>query len=364
MTITARATLPTPNLSFTPPLHCVAGLRPFRTSGFRLEVERPAGSPGKVIVHNYGHGGAGITLSWGCASKVRDLVTANLAAPGQNTVAVLGSGVMGLTAATLLRASNLPVTIYTDKPWSCTTSAVAGGQWAPSIVNYASERQLKEILEISYGKFKASIGSAFGVSERSNYTPAPADALELVLRICPGLLPPRRDLPRLPFEHHTVRGFEYRTLLVEPPIFLKRLSDDLAANNVPVLVRTFARVADVLSLKENIIVNCTGLGAKQIWNDQHMKGRKGQLALLPAQPQLQYLYSKNGYLFPRSDAVVIGGTDEDNYTSPDPDPADCLDLVNHLKGVFGAGPSMPVPRRHIHHPDNLPNTAPREVVTS
>jgi len=364
MTITAGAILPTPNFSFTPPLRCVAGLRPFRTSGFRLEVERPAASPGKVIVHNYGHGGAGITLSWGCASKVRDLVRANLSPSGQNAVAVLGSGVMGLTAATLLRGIGLPVTIYTEKPWSCTTSAVAGGQWAPSIVNYASERQLKEVLEISYRTFKASIGNGFGVSERSNYTPAPADAFELVLRICPGLLPPRRDLTRLPFEHHTVRGFEYRTLLVEPPIFLKRLSDDLSNSNVQVVIRTFANVADVLRLQENIIVNCTGLGAKQIFNDQALKARKGQLALLSAQRELQYLYSKNGYLFPRTDAVVIGGSDEENFTSPDPDPAYCLDLVNHLKGVFGVGPPVPLPRGHIHHPDNLPNIAPREVLTS
>lgn len=363
MTITAGAILPTPNFSFTPPLRCVAGVRPFRCSGFRLEVARPAGGSGKVIVHNYGHGGAGITLSWGCAIKVRELVRANLAASGQNAVAVLGSGVMGLTTATLLREIGLPVTIYTEKPWSCTTSAVAGGQWAPSIVNYASEGQLKEVLETSYEKFEGSIDKGFGVFKRPNYTAVPAEALELVRRVCPGLIT-RRELARLPFQHHAVRGFEYQTLLVEPPIFLRRLSDDLAINNVPVVIRTFADLADVLRLQEKIIVNCTGMGAKELFGDGDMKGRKGQLALLPAQHQLKYLYSKNGYMFPRTDAVVIGGSDEDNYTSPHPDPAYCLGLVNHLKGVLGGGPSVPLPKGHIHHPDNLPNIAPREVLTS
>ena len=44
-----------------------AGLRPGRTT-VRLETERPA--PGKLLIHNYGHGGAGVTLSWGCAEEV------------------------------------------------------------------------------------------------------------------------------------------------------------------------------------------------------------------------------------------------------------------------------------------------------
>jgi D-amino-acid oxidase len=45
------------------------GLRPFRQGGVRLE--RPAGTR---LIHNYGHGGSGVTLSWGCAVEVADLV--------------------------------------------------------------------------------------------------------------------------------------------------------------------------------------------------------------------------------------------------------------------------------------------------
>jgi D-amino-acid oxidase len=47
------------------------GLRPVRSS-VRVEVERPA--PDRLLVHNYGHGGAGVTLSWGCAAEVAELV--------------------------------------------------------------------------------------------------------------------------------------------------------------------------------------------------------------------------------------------------------------------------------------------------
>ncbi len=44
------------------------GLRPFRKSGVRVEAEKLR--DGRTVIHNYGHGGAGFTLSWGCAENV------------------------------------------------------------------------------------------------------------------------------------------------------------------------------------------------------------------------------------------------------------------------------------------------------
>ena len=47
------------------------GLRPFRKSGVRVEAEKLR--DGRVVIHNYGHGGAGFTLSWGCAEDVFEI---------------------------------------------------------------------------------------------------------------------------------------------------------------------------------------------------------------------------------------------------------------------------------------------------
>jgi len=47
------------------------GLRPFRKSGVRLQRDRLR--DGRTAIHNYGHGGSGFTLSWGCAEDVLDL---------------------------------------------------------------------------------------------------------------------------------------------------------------------------------------------------------------------------------------------------------------------------------------------------
>ncbi|SCF03490.1 D-amino-acid:oxygen oxidoreductase (deaminating) [Micromonospora viridifaciens] len=63
-----------PELAAAPVLGERIGLRPARHGGPRVEVDPdPAGPPGSRLVHAYGHGGAGVTLSWGCAAEVADL---------------------------------------------------------------------------------------------------------------------------------------------------------------------------------------------------------------------------------------------------------------------------------------------------
>ena len=141
------ADLPTPDFTFDPEAKgaCIAGVRPFRTGSYRLDAGTESG---KFVVHNYGHGGAGITLSWGCAAKVRDLVQDHIAgAEDKKAVAVLGSGVMGLTAAMLLSDLEVTITIYAERAATATTSHKAGGQWAVSVVDFSGKNEeMKEIL--------------------------------------------------------------------------------------------------------------------------------------------------------------------------------------------------------------------------
>ncbi len=219
---------------------------------------------------------------------------------------------MGMTAATLLLDLGLTVTIYSDRKPMETTSSKAGGQWAVSVVEFqGKEKELGEIVKTAYTTFKDSIGKGFGVSEQPNFTAARSHNLDIVLKLAPGLIPQPVKLPRLPFEGHTKSGWKYQTLLIEPPIFLARLEADLRARGAVFVQKKFASRSDVLtSLDENILINCTGLGAMTLWNDPKMVPIKGQLALLPAQPNLQYLYGQDGYMFPRADHVVIGGTFE------------------------------------------------------
>jgi D-amino-acid oxidase len=69
--IVARCVALVPDLAGAPVLGHRIGLRPVRRGGPRVATEALPG--GGRIVHAYGHGGAGMTLSWGCADEIADL---------------------------------------------------------------------------------------------------------------------------------------------------------------------------------------------------------------------------------------------------------------------------------------------------
>src|SRR5690606_34132968 len=104
----------------------VVGLRPFRPQGYAVGSEDIGG---KRLVHNYGHGGAGITLSWGTAHEAVEI-----GHEAGRAHAVIGCGAVGLATARLLQRRGAAVTIYAKDLPPDTTSNIAGGHWWPTTV--------------------------------------------------------------------------------------------------------------------------------------------------------------------------------------------------------------------------------------
>ncbi len=325
-----HALLPSPDFSVDPGNY-IAGLRPYRSSGYRLEKVT---WHQRHVIHNYGHGGAGITMSWGCAEKVLQLALATGLPPKTTPVAVLGAGVMGLTAATRLLEEGFKPTVYARVEALPIASLVAGGQWAPSLVKRhpgnAGLSEFQDILRKAFTAHEKRIGLGFGVVRRDNYTlktsPSFAEVPEDVV-------PKPEYLPQLPFEKLNVAGYCYKTLLVEPPILMPRLRADLLGGGVQFVARDFKSTADVSALAERLIINCMGLGSNQVWPDAALEPLKGELAILPPQPNLEYLFSSHGYLFPRADGVVVGGNSTSS-SNPVPDPVVCRQLVLAMENTF------------------------------
>ncbi len=101
----ARRVLPVVNASWDRIIRTTIGLRPHRPSGFVLRAEK---LDNKTLIHNFGHGGSGMSLSWGTASMATDLALPH----EERKAAVLGSGVVGLTSARELQRHGFDVTIY------------------------------------------------------------------------------------------------------------------------------------------------------------------------------------------------------------------------------------------------------------
>ena len=111
-------------------------------------------------------------------------------------------------------------------------------------------------------------------------------------------------------------------MLIEPAIYLSALMADYRAAGGSVVVRRFTQAGEVASLNVPLVVNCTGLGARTLFGDADVVPIKGQLVVLKAQPELDYLTIGPGdlYMMPRADGVVLGGTHERDVWSLDPSP--------------------------------------------
>jgi glycine/D-amino acid oxidase-like deaminating enzyme len=304
-------------------IRTVAGLRPFRPSGFVVRREKLGA---KTVIHNYGHGGGGITLSWGTAH-----LAVELARPLRpERAAVLGCGAVGLATARLLQRAGAAVTIYARELPPETTSFIAGGQWWPTSVferSAASDefrQQFVRAARLSHHHFQTLPAERFGIRWIRNYlvTPNPPPGDDFILGPgCPfnDLYPEFADLP----EHATPFGRfarRFTTMLIEPPIYLPAMMQDFQLSGGRLVVRELGP-ADLEALAEPVIFNCTGLGSGKLFGDTEITPVKGQLTFLLPQPEINYnLMARGLYMFPRRDGILLGGTWERGNWDPAPDP--------------------------------------------
>jgi glycine/D-amino acid oxidase-like deaminating enzyme len=294
-------------------IRIVVGLRPFRPSGFVVRAEQ---RDSKTIIHNYGHGGGGVTLSWGTAQ----LAVEEALRTGQSSAAVLGCGAVGLATARLLQRHGWAVTIYARDLPPNTTSNIAGGQWFPSSVfdenrvTPAFEAQYIRAARIAYRAFQDLASDTYGVRWLENYVVHRAPLMDGRLRqALADLYPDTQELP--PGEHPFGNAFarRYMGMLIEPAIYLHAVLQDFMLAGGTVVVREFTGVPELIQLAEPIVVNCTGLGTKALFGDEELTPIRGQLCVLVPQPEIDYVVSDVEHfhhMMPRHDGIVLGGTQE------------------------------------------------------
>jgi glycine/D-amino acid oxidase-like deaminating enzyme len=296
----------------------------------------------KLFIHNYGHGGGGITLSWGTSQ----LATALLPGEPASAVAVLGCGAVGLATARLLQERGLPVTIYAAALPPNTTSNIAGGEWFPfGVFDFGKQSsefmsQFLQAMEFAYRRYQILLGPRYGVRWLRNFVLRyhAFDDNGLVATIRP-FLPEIRDLSEA---EHPFSGYpfvrQYDSMLIEPPIYLNAMLSDFRIAGGAVQVRYFDDLSQLQQLAEPVIFNCTGLGARALFNDPELTPAKGQLTFLLPQPEVNYMMAAddNLYMFPRTDGILLGGTfEKDEWSLTVNETAKARVLQGHAK-FFGS----------------------------
>jgi len=302
------------NVSNDRVIRTVVGLRPYRPSGF---VVRADSVEGKTIVHNYGHGGGGVTLSWGTGHLAVQLALAG----NPKRVAVLGAGAVGLATARLLQERGAEVTIYAKDLPPGTTSNIAGAQCFPVTVyerEFATPAFLDQFVDaarFSYRRYQLMVGDYYGIRWLPNYVmsndPFSPNGTTGPRGLLAGILPELRELTKdeHPFPFTYVRQFD--TMFIEPSRYLEAMLREFRIAGGVVIVAEMHDMRDILAVPHSVIVNCTGLGAKALFNDQDLTPIKGQLTILLPQPEVEYAtLPPDLYMFPRRDGVLLGGTHE------------------------------------------------------
>jgi D-amino-acid oxidase len=284
-------------------IRTTVGLRPHRDSGFVLRADK---LDDKILIHNYGHGGAGMSLAWGTGSMAADFALQQ----SERRAAVIGCGSPGLTAARQLQRRGFTVTIYAMSVPPDTTSNMSLAGYTPVSGLISNDKrtpawdaQFRQAADISYRQLQLLVGAGYGVYWQDGYnaTDNPdgqqggggggSDVGDLIPEHLRGTLD-REVLG--PGEHPFPTKYAIRrsNLRIEPSIYLDALVRDVLRYGGRIVIRKFDTPRDLLTLTEPVIVNCTGLGSKALFDDEELIPVKGQLTVMV--PQSEVTYSASG----------------------------------------------------------------------
>ena len=328
-------------------IRATVGLRPHRPSGFVLRAEK---FDAKTIVHNYGHGGSGMSLSWGTGQMAAELA---LDHPDRRA-AILGCGVVGLTSARQLQRRGFDVTIYAATVPPDTTSNMSLAGFTPTSGLVANDRrtpewdaQFRRAVEIAYRQLQLLAGPTYGISWIYNYAPTEdANAARGSNSLLPDSM--RTGSVLLQEGEHpftSTYAIERPEMRIEPSIYLDALVEDVIAHGGKIKIRRFETPRDLMALDESLLVNCTGLGAKALFGDAELMPLKGQLIVL--MPQDEVNYSTNGgvlnsppgvfvHMMPRRDGIILGGTSERDVWTTEINDAERKRVVEGHMGLFAS----------------------------
>ena len=327
-------------------------LRPFRAAGPRLDVENVGD---KRVVHNYGHGGSGWSLSWGSST----IAAGKALEGGTKEVAVIGCGALGLTSALLLQRAGAKVTIYAKERTPQTRSFRATGTWSPDSRVADADKVApgfpalwEEMARTSYATYQTLLGlpgepvswsdryTLFdGATESRPHVEGAVHFAEYGDRLR-DIVPQFHDLPAgsHPFPVGRVRHGTSMQFNVTDLAHI--LTSDFLAEGGKIVAMTFDTPADLARLKEPVVVNCTGYGARALWKDETLTPVRGQIARLIPQPDVRYgLTYRQVIAVPRRDGIVVQsfeGGEMKGYgdTNETPDRAEAERAVKTLAELF------------------------------
>lgn len=242
-------------------------------------------------------------------------------------VVVVGAGISGLTCALRLREARHEVAVVAAQPTDQTTSAVAAALWYP--YRALPQDAVTRWAGITYAALRDLAGEpATGVRMRHGrelfrvHTPEPwwRDAVPALERV------PAQDLPP-----GYADGLRLEVPVVDTSVHLPWLTRRLFEAGVEVHPTVLQRLEEAAP-DADVVVNCAGLGAAQLLDDDAVTPVRGQVVVVEQVGVEEWLLAQDDearltYVVPRERTVVLGGTADVGRADVQPDPATAQGIV-------------------------------------
>ncbi|WP_216319181.1 FAD-dependent oxidoreductase [Sphingomonas quercus] len=309
-------------------------IRPFRAQGCRLDAEQLGDT---LVIHNYGHGGSGWSLSWGSA----EIAVGKAMSVLPRDIAVVGCGIVGLTAAVVAQRAGLNVTIYAREMFSRTRSVRAFGAWTPSSrialtepAGPAFAALWEQMARISWRYFRACLGlpgqpvefiDSYSLSDtpprNREHAPATSSFAATGVPQSEGefaeydslvrdIVPSSTNLAAGENPFGTAYARRRSQMHFNFTGYGHMLLSEFFAMGGKFQNRDFHSPADIAALPEKVVINCPGYAARDLWRDQTIIPVRGQTGWLIPQPEAHYGLGYGGVsLLSKSDGVMVMHTD-------------------------------------------------------
>ncbi|MCW2370573.1 FAD-dependent oxidoreductase [Sphingobium sp. B11D3D] len=314
-------------------------IRPLRAAGPNLDVETVGDA---LVIHNYGHGGSGWSLSWGSA----DIAVGKALSVLPREIAVVGCGIIGLTTAVMAQRAGLKVTLYARESIQQTRSFRASGSFTPDSRIALAEpagpafgELWERMARFSWKAFRTYLGLPghpveFGDSYQLSDTPITRREWPADPAITQSFATSGRPQQNSEFGHYSERIRDIvpqaQPLSAEdnpfPQPHVRRSSQmifnfasyahvmlgEFFERGGQFVMRDFARPADYAALPQKVVINCTGYAARDLWQDKTIIPVRGQTGWLVPQPDAFYsVRYRNVSLTSKRDGIVVMNNNPD-----------------------------------------------------